>query len=68
MKTGDVLRDNDPRMGPRRLTITSLGLVTERGPERVCAKDRHGREFWISAKRIYADGKQRRTGFDLESE
>ena len=65
MKIGDKLKDNDPRMSPRVLTIVAVGVRTEHGLLDVRAKDRGGREFSILAHRIYADGKPRRSGFDL---
>lgn len=66
MKIGDKIKDNDPRMPERVLTITAIGLRTERGIENVRAKTRYSsREFSISTRRIHTDGKPRRSGFDL---
>lgn len=65
MKVGDTLKDNDPRMGHRVLTITSIGVIGIHGAESVRAKGRAGPEVSISTKRIYMDGKPRRSGFDL---
>lgn len=66
MKIGDRLHDNDPRMKPRVLIIVALGVRTEHGLLDVCAEDRSGRRFSILVRRIHADGKPRRGGFDLE--
>lgn len=65
MKVGDKLKDNDPRMNGRVLTIVALGVVTTHGVQDARARDSMGRERWYSAKRIHADGKPRRGGFDL---
>lgn len=59
MKVGDKIRDNDPRMGTNRvLTIAEIsdGYVVAVS---------WGRRFRIRADRIHADGKKRRSGFDL---
>ena len=65
MKIGDKLKDNDPRMANRVLTITAIGVVNTSGAESVRAKGRCGPEVRISTKRIFTDGKRRRYGFDL---
>lgn len=65
MKVGDRLKDNDPRSSHRVLTITRLGMTTDRGLQWVRAKGQAGPEVSISTSRIYADGKPRRSGFDL---
>ena len=65
MKIGDKLKDNDPRMANRVLTITAIGVVNTSGAESVRAKGRGGPEVRISTKRIFTDGKRRRYGFDL---
>lgn len=65
MKVGDKLKDNDPRMANRVLTITAIGVVSTNGIESVRAKGRAGPEVRISTRRIYSDGKPRRSGFDL---
>lgn len=67
MKVGVRLRDNDPRMKSRVLTIVGVGVRTEHGLLDVCAEDRRGRRFSILAHRIYTDGKPRRSGFTLEA-
>lgn len=66
MNAGDILRDNDPRMYGRKLTVVKPPAMTHRGVERLQAKDSGGRLFWIAARRIYTDGKTRRGGFTLE--
>lgn len=66
MKVGDRLHDNDPRMKPRVLTIVAMGVRTEHGFLDVDAVSRSGRVFSILVRRIHADGKPRRSGFDLE--
>jgi len=61
---GWKMKDNDPRMAKRILTIDSA----VRGPFGVThymAKDQRGRLFKIQASRIYGDAKARRTGFSL---
>ena len=69
MKIGDKLKDNDPRMSNRVLTITAIGVVNTSGAESVRAKrackGAYGPEVRISTKRIFTDGKRRRYGFDL---
>ena len=65
IKVGDRLKDNDPRMSNRVLTVTSLGVVTEMGVQNVRAKGLAGPEVSISTRRIHGDGKPRRSGFDL---
>lgn len=65
MKIGDKLKDNDPRMANRVLTITAIGVVNTSGAESVRAKGWCGPEVRISTKRIFIDGKRRRYGFDL---
>lgn len=59
MKVGDKIKDNDPRVVGRVLTITAIGV------ESVLAEGRSGNEVKISTKRIFSDGKKRRSGFDL---
>ncbi|MEJ6003770.1 hypothetical protein [Paucibacter soli] len=65
IKIGDRLKDNDPRSSHRVLTITSLELVTDSGLQSVRAKGPAGPEVSIATRRIYSDGKARRSGFDL---
>jgi hypothetical protein len=58
LKIGDRIKDNDPRMGDRVLVITDVSedfVTAVTGP-------------WVSRiqrKRIFTDGKPRRTGFSL---
>lgn len=65
LKVGDRIKDNDPRMPNRVLTITSLEAVTVEGVRRVQAKSFRGHFVWISIDRIHDDGKPRRSGFSL---
>jgi hypothetical protein len=65
MKLGDTIIDNDPRMKGRILVIESFGVTTVHGPQSVRARDQSGRTFSIATRRIYADGKPRRSGFTL---
>ena len=58
-KVGDKLRDNDPRMPNRVLTIIQVY------PDSVAAEDGSHRAFVYSQKRIHADGKPRRSGLSL---
>lgn len=60
LKIGDQIKDNDPRMPNRVLKITLIC-----GTESVKAKSFAGPEVRISTKRIFTDGKVRRSGFDL---
>lgn len=59
MKAGDKLRDNDPRMNGRILTIIEVL------PNGCAAKDSMGRIRLYLANRIHSDGKTRRGGLDL---
>jgi hypothetical protein len=59
MKVGDKLRDNDPRMGNRVLTIVDLL------PHGVVAVDSMGKVRRYLSKHIHSDGKPRRSGFSL---
>lgn len=72
MKINDIIQDNDPRVGFRRLVIESFD-----GPEHVrarrvfisgdrCAYPKKG--FRIKLTRIHTDGKARRSGFNLISD
>ncbi len=65
IKVGDRIKDNDPRMAHRVLTITAVGVVGTHGVDSVFAKAPTGQEVRIMATRIYSDGKPRRSGFDL---
>lgn len=56
---GDRIKDNDPRMPHRILTITDLL------PNGVVARDIRGREFGLLRHRIHTDGKPRKSGFSL---
>jgi hypothetical protein len=57
---GDRIADNDPRMVGRVLLVISQGR-----PGYVHAADTQHRSFRIQTKRIYTDGKPRRSGFTL---
>jgi hypothetical protein len=59
MKVGDRMKDNDPRMGNRVLTIIEIL------PNGVAAKDSMGKTRLYLRKHIHTDGKPRRGGFDL---
>ncbi len=59
MKIGDKLKDNDPRMRNRVLTI--VGIL----PNGVAAQDCRGKIRGYLGKHIHADGKPRRSGFSL---
>jgi hypothetical protein len=59
MNVGDKIKDNDPRMAGRTLTI-----VDAADPHYVKAAHA-GRFFSILRRRIYTDGKPRRSGFSL---
>ncbi len=57
IKVGDIFADNDPRMPGRVIQITyCAGSYFH-------AKCPMGRERAYSAKRLFTDGKQRKTGF-----
>lgn len=66
-KPNDKLLDNDPRVTYRRtLTIESLCLRADGTLEKVAARERPGSQLVrISAARIFASGKPRRSGFTL---
>jgi len=59
IKVGDKLKDNDPRVGNRILTVREIGhgFVEAKAPS--------GRIVSIRTDRIHTDGKPRRSGFDL---
>jgi len=59
LKAGMKLKDNDVRMGERILTIESVM------PNGVSAKSPAGRVVTILRRRIFTDGKPRKSGFDL---
>lgn len=59
IKVGDKLKDNDPRVGNRILTVMKIGYSF------VKAKAPSGRIVSIRMDRIHTDGKPRRSGFDL---
>jgi hypothetical protein len=59
IQVGRRIKDNDPRMPARSLTIVELL------PFGVRAKDISGRVFTILKRRIHTDGKPRRNGFTL---
>jgi hypothetical protein len=60
IRVGDRIRDNDPRMGDRVLEVWSLV-----GDDRVLARDRIGSRYRILRRRIYTDGRPRKSGFSL---
>lgn len=59
LRVGDRLKDNDPRMRHRVLTITDIL------PNGVVARDELGREFGYLRRRIHTDGKPRKSGMSL---
>ena len=60
LNVGDKLRDQDPRMSHRQqLTITHIM------PNGVQAKTGRGQAVMILRRRIFTDGKPRRSGFAL---
>lgn len=59
LQIGQRIKDNDPRMPHRVLTITEIL------PNGVAAKDRAGRTFVYLRYRIHTDGKPRKSGFSL---
>lgn len=60
IKIGDKIVDNDPRIcGGRCLIVTSID------GERVTASDGRYGTTKISIRRIFTDGKPRRTGWSL---
>jgi hypothetical protein len=58
LKVGDKIKDNDPRSSYRVLTITE---ILPNGVRAAFA----GRLSTILRRRIYTDGKPRRSGFSL---
>lgn len=62
LKIGDVIKDNDPRMIGRQLTIMEIY------PNGVGAKDSAGKFRVLLRHRIFTDSKTRRYGFNLISE
>ena len=67
LRVGDKIKDNDPRMANRVLIVKRLWfpLSGDRDQARVIVDDSVGRPFSILLRRIYTDGKPRRSGFDL---
>ena len=59
LKPGMQIKDNDVRMGTRVLTIKEIL------PNGVLAVSPVGRVVTILRRRIYTDGKPRKSGFDL---
>lgn len=59
IKIGDRLKDNDPRMGNRVLTVTEIL------PNGVAARDCSGRVFQYLRNRLHTDGKPRRSGMSV---
>jgi len=61
IKVGDKIKDNDPRIGNRVLTVEAVSNT------HVTACETSGvrRPVRIKKSRIYTDGKPRRSGFDL---
>jgi hypothetical protein len=61
LQPGMKIRDNDPRVGLRILTIDRIN------GDRVQCSDKY-RSVIISAARIHTDGKPRRSGFSVITE
>lgn len=61
---GKLIKDNDPRMQNRFLTIQSP-VCGPFGVTHYMANDSRGRVFKIAAKRIFWDGNNRRYGFNV---
>lgn len=59
LTAGCRIKDNDPRMPNRVLTVVEVLKVN------VLAENGMGRVYTINRKRIFTDGKPRRTGFSL---
>lgn len=59
IRVGGKIKDNDPRMGNRVLTIINVL------PYGVVAKDIMGRVFTYLTKRVYTDGKPRKSGMSV---
>lgn len=59
LKPGMTIKDNDVRMGTRILTIENVL------PNGVVARSPMGRVVTIMRRRIFTDGKPRKSGFDL---
>lgn len=59
IKVGDRIKDNDPRMPHRVLTVVEIL------PNGLVAKDVQGRPFIYLRRRIFTDGKSRRYGFNV---
>ena len=57
LSVGDEVRDNDPRMVGRVLTVVE---ITDNG---IVAIDTARRKFRILRRRVYTDGRIRRGGF-----
>ena len=64
LKIGDKLKDNDPRM-PNRALLEIIDLCDG---NRITARTGIGAYVKVSVQRIHADGKKRRSGFDLVRE
>lgn len=58
-RAGQILADNDPRMGRRKVTITKVL------PNGVLATDNHGTVRFYANHRIFTDGKPRKSGMSL---
>ena len=66
MKVGDKIRDNDPRMNGRVLTIERIWHPMSMAlPSKLVCRDGIGRVRYIQLKLVHSDGKARRSGFDL---
>jgi len=63
IQIGDKLKDNDPRMGSNRVLVVT-GVL----PDRVVSVDSMGHKRRILLRRIFDDGKPRKSGFTFVRE
>ncbi len=66
---GDRIKDNDPRMTNRVLEITGFEQRHLDFVSAICRCPHLNREYRVSVRRIFTDGKARKSGFSrLERE
>lgn len=61
LRIGDKLKDNDPRMGNRVLTVIDFTV----DGQRVMLRDSMGTVYRHKMSRVYTDGKPRKSGLSL---
>ncbi len=70
MKINDIIKDNDPRVGVRRLIIESFEDAEHVRARRISYNGKRStspkKGFRIKISRIHTDGKTRTSGFHLE--